>query len=225
MKRNIVLTILASLVLLLSSPAHAVTKKQEPAHVVILLDLSGSMAQSVEGEKKIDIAKRSIQSFASILSDDTQVLLRVFGHEGTNKNAGKAISCGSSEAVYGFGSYESSTFQQALNVYKPTGWTPLAKALTDTKQDFEDHQADGKNIVYVVSDGKETCGGSPSQAAKELHEGGIDTIVNIIGFDVNEKEAKSLMSVAKAGGGQYQPAANAEELNHILQSEASTFGQ
>nr|MDF9460430.1 hypothetical protein [Bacillus pumilus] len=40
MKRNIVLTILASLVLLLSSPAHAVTK-QEPAHVVILLDLSG----------------------------------------------------------------------------------------------------------------------------------------------------------------------------------------
>nr|WP_250620979.1 VWA domain-containing protein [Bacillus subtilis] len=124
------------------------------------------MAQSVEGEKKIDIAKRSIQSFASILSDDTQVLLRVFGHEGTNKNAGKAISCGSSEAVYGFGSYESLTFQQALNVYKPTGWTPLAKALTDTKQDFEDHQAEGKNIVYVVSDGKETCGGSPSQAAQ-----------------------------------------------------------
>ncbi len=225
MKRNIVLTILASLVLLLSSPAHAVTKKQEPAHVVILLDLSGSMAQSVEGEKKIDIAKRSIQSFASILSDDTQVLLRVFGHEGTNKNAGKAISCGSSEAVYGFGSYESSTFQQALNVYKPTGWTPIAKALTDTKQDFEDHQAEGKNIVYVVSDGKETCGGSPSQAAKELHEDGIDTIVNIIGFDVNEKEAKSLKSVAKAGGGQYQPAANAEELNHILQNEASAFGQ
>ncbi|MCY7726197.1 hypothetical protein MWG60_19000, partial [Bacillus pumilus] len=90
MKRNIVLTILASLVLLLSSPAYAVTK-QEPAHVVILLDLSGSMAQSVEGEKKIDIAKRSIQSFASILSEDTQVLLRVFGHEGTNKNAGKAV--------------------------------------------------------------------------------------------------------------------------------------
>lgn len=78
----------------------------------------------------------------------------------------KNFLCGSSEAVYGFGSYESSTFQQALNVYKPTGWTPLAKALTDTKQDFEDHQADGKNIVYVVSDGKETCGGSPSQAAK-----------------------------------------------------------
>ncbi|MDR0123853.1 MULTISPECIES: VWA domain-containing protein [Bacillus] len=224
MKRNIVLTILASLVLLLSSPAHAVTK-QEPAHVVILLDLSGSMTQSLEGEKKIDIAKRSIQSFASILSEDTQVLLRVFGHEGTNKNAGKAVSCASSEAVYGFGTYEQTTFQQALNVYDPTGWTPLAKALTDTKQDFEDHQAEGKNIVYVVSDGEETCGGSPSQAAKELHEDGIDTIVNIIGFDVNEKEAKSLKSVAKAGGGQYQPAANAEELKQILQQEASAFGQ
>ncbi len=52
MKRNIILTILASLVLLLSSPAHAVTKQEPPAHVVILLDLSGSMAQSVEGERK-----------------------------------------------------------------------------------------------------------------------------------------------------------------------------
>nr|MDF9460432.1 hypothetical protein [Bacillus pumilus] len=60
---------------------------------------------------------------------------------------------------------------------------------------------------------------------KELHEDGIDTIVNIIGFDVNEKEAKSLKSVAKAGGGQYQTVANAEELNHILQNEASAFGQ
>ncbi|MFS0654098.1 VWA domain-containing protein [Bacillus sp. 179-C3.3 HS] len=224
MKRNIIFTILATLVLLLSSPAHAVTKK-DPAHVVVLLDLSGSMAQSVEGEKKIAIAKRSIQSFASVLSEDTQIMLRVFGHEGTNKNAGKAISCASSEAVYGFGAYEQTTFQEALNVYKPTGWTPLAKALTDTKQDFEDHQAEGKNIVYVVSDGKETCGGSPSLAAKELHEEGIDTIVNIIGFDVNEKEEKSLKSVAKAGGGQYQPAANSEELNDILQKEASAFGQ
>ncbi|MFB8736032.1 hypothetical protein ACEQPO_27330 [Bacillus sp. SL00103] len=101
----------------------------------------------------------------------------------------------------------------------------MQKALTDTKQDFEDHQAEGKNIVYVVSDGKETCGGSPSQAAKELHEGGIDTIVNIIGFDVNEKEAKSLKSVAKAGGGQYQLVNAREELNHILQNEANAFGQ
>nr|MDF9460431.1 hypothetical protein [Bacillus pumilus] len=87
------------------------------------------MAQSVEGEKKIDIAKRSIQSFASILSEDTQVLLRVFGHEGTNKNAGKAVSCGSSEAVYGFGSYEPSTFQQALNVYKPTKLDTTCKSI------------------------------------------------------------------------------------------------
>ncbi|BBP92845.1 hypothetical protein BsIDN1_64630 [Bacillus safensis] len=31
----------------------------------------------------------------------------------------------------------------------------MQKALTDTKQDFEDHQAEGKNIVYVVSDGEE----------------------------------------------------------------------
>ncbi|MGE6630333.1 VWA domain-containing protein [Bacillus sp. NPDC077027] len=223
MKRNIILTILASLVLLLSSPVHAVMKK-EPAHVVILLDLSGSMAQSIDGDKKIDIAKRSIQSFAGILSDETQVLLRVFGHEGNNKNAGKAVSCGSSEAVYGFATYEESTFENALNLYGPTGWTPLAKALTDTKEDFQNNTTSGKNIVYVVSDGQETCGGSPSQAAKGLHEEGVETIVNIIGFDVNQQEAKHLQSVAKAGGGQYQPAANADELNEILQKEAQSLG-
>ena len=40
------------------------------------------------------------------------------------------------------------------------------KVLYDVKDDLADK--DGKNYVYIVTDGEETCGGDPVQAAKDL---------------------------------------------------------
>jgi len=39
-----------------------------------------------------------------------------------------------------------------------------------------------KNVVYVVSDGIETCGGDPVKAAEELHTSNIKAVVNISGL-------------------------------------------
>ena len=41
------------------------------------------------------------------------------------------------------------------------------------------------NIVYIVSDGVETCDGDPVAAAKLLQADNIQAQVNIIGFDVD----------------------------------------
>ncbi|TCP69227.1 VWA domain-containing protein [Baia soyae] len=82
---------------------------QEPKqNVVILLDASGSMNGTVEGQKKMELAKSAVNRFVAKLSPNTNLTLRVYGHKGSNDKNGKDVSCQSTEAIYGPKPYESS---------------------------------------------------------------------------------------------------------------------
>ncbi|QKG83173.1 hypothetical protein GXN76_00980 [Kroppenstedtia pulmonis] len=76
-----------------------------------------------------------------------------------------------------------------------------------------------KSVVYIVSDGVETCGGDPVKEAKDLHQSEIEAVVNIIGFDLNEAEEESLKKVAKAGGGSYKAAENQADMEDYFDSQ------
>ena len=186
-------------------------------NVAILLDASGSMNEKVSGGVKMDLAKQAIQQFAADLPEGTNVSLRVFGHK---EGKSKKESCQSSETVYPLSSYDANSFQSALNKFGAEGWTPLAKGIRDARNDLAQHASDGvENLVYVVSDGEETCGGDPVKEAKELHTSDMKAVVNIIGFDVSNSEQRALKEVAKAGGGTYQSANSAKELEAQLRKE------
>jgi Ca-activated chloride channel family protein len=92
------------------------------------------------------------------------------------------------------------------------GWTPLATALQRAGGLFSLSEIPGEQIVYVVSDGEETCGGDPVAAARRLREGGTKAIVNIIGFGIPTREARALQAVAQAGGGSFTNARDRNEL-------------
>ena len=202
------------------------TAPAEKLNVEILLDASGSMAGRVSGRTKMDLAKEAIQNFASSLPEGTHVALRVYGHKGSNSNKDKSISCKSTEVVYPFAEYDKNGFQKSLNQFKPTGWTPLAASIEEAKKDLENQGAEGaKNVVYVVSDGVETCGGDPVKAAKELHTSNIEAVVNIIGFDVDSSGQKALKQVAEAGGGVYATVRTQEELKRQFEREKEKVEQ
>ena len=189
-------------------------------NVEILLDASGSMAGRVNGGVKMDLAKEAIRNFVSKLPEGTQVALRVYGHKGSNQQKDKELSCKSTEVVYALGAYDESSFQKSLNQFRPTGWTPLAAAIEQAKSDLSGKTGENvENIIYVVSDGIETCGGDPVKAAKELHQSEIQAIVNIIGFDVDNAGQKALKKVAEAGGGKYTTVNTGEDLRRHLEAE------
>src|SRR5690606_18527517 len=97
-----------------------------------------------------------------------------YGHKGTGKASDKALSCSSNELVYSPGPYSEAKMNEALNSFKPAGWTPLAASLQQAKEDLAPYKGENNtNIVYVVSDGIETCDGDPIQAAEELKNSGI----------------------------------------------------
>lgn len=189
------------------------------ANISILLDASGSMAQKIGGKTKMELATDAINEFVSTMPEDANVSLRVYGHKGSNSDSDKKISCESTEMIYDLKPYNASDFEKALDAAQPTGWTPIAKANNEAKADFEKANKPGKNIIYVVSDGVETCDGDPVKAAKELHDSNIEAVVNIIGFDVDNSGQKQLIDIANAGGGQFETVQSADDFKKLWEDE------
>ena len=188
-------------------------------NIAILLDASGSMAQKVGGQTKMELANKAIDDFVASMPESANVMLRVYGHKGSNDDSDKKVSCENTEVVYDFAPYEKAKFQDSLNKFKPTGWTPIARAIAETKADFEKIGTEGQNIIYVVSDGIETCDGDPVKEAKSLHDSDIQAVVNIIGFDVDNDGAKQLKEVAEAGGGEFETVNSADDFNRLWEDE------
>lgn len=187
------------------------------SNVLLMLDASGSMAARIGGETKMAAAQDALIAFTRELSDSADVALRVYGHTGNNQQSGKAASCAGSELLYPFQKLDAGKFETAIRSFRPTGWTPIATSLDAAAQDFAKAPSrDGANVVYVVSDGIETCDADPVQAARKLHESDIDVVVNVIGFDVDAEAARQLEAVAKAGGGEYLTANSRGDLSRIF---------
>ncbi|QKG83169.1 VWA domain-containing protein [Kroppenstedtia pulmonis] len=196
------------------------TEEGKPLHVSILLDASGSMAGRVDGRMKMDLAKATVERFASSLPEHAKVSLQVYGHKGSNAKKDKPVSCESVEVVYPLGEYQEKKFSQSLNQFQPTGWTPLAASMKRAKTDLEGAgEKDATNLIYIVSDGVETCGGDPVKEAKTLNKSDIQAVVNIIGFDVDDAGQRALKEAAKAGGGEYVTADSEQDLRRYFDSQ------
>ncbi|KYG33498.1 VWA domain-containing protein [Priestia endophytica] len=184
--------------------------KQQKIHYSILLDASGSMAGKIDNQSKMDIAKQTITNFVNKLPSSSTYSIRVYGQEGSNSASDKELSCSTTKAIYN-GNNNSQELKNVINQVQPIGWTPIALALKDVKQDIPSNT--NKSFVYVVSDGIETCGGDPVSAAKDLKNQGIETVVNIIGFDIDNSGQELLKEVAQAGGGEFRNTQSKEDIN------------
>ncbi|WP_368985615.1 VWA domain-containing protein [Caldifermentibacillus hisashii] len=203
----------------LGSPENTDSRYQfkDNLNVVFIIDASGSMAQKINGKEKMASAKDSILNFVNKLPKDAKVGIRVYGHKGTGSDADKALSCSSSELVYPISNYNAGEFQAALNKFSPSGWTPIGLALREAKNDLASFDgANNTNIVYLVSDGIDTCEDQPIEAAKDLYSSNISPIINVIGFDVDSEGQNQLREIAAATEGIYGTVTNEGELQKEL---------
>lgn len=181
---------------------------------VIMIDSSRSMAGEINGEIKMSIAKESVTQFANNLPEGSQVSLKVYGHEGTNQEKDKMKSCAAVTEIYN-NTYNANEFSKSLNEIQPRGWTPIAKALESIKNDDKESQM----VIYVVSDGIETCDGDPVQSVQNLKNMGFDITVNILGFNIENKGQTALQAISNAGNGEFQNFTSQEDLNKYLRQQ------
>ncbi|MFS0575735.1 VWA domain-containing protein [Sporosarcina sp. 179-K 3D1 HS] len=191
--------------------------KRSKTNVVILMDASGSMKAELAGVSRMKLAKEAIEKFTEELDDEVHVSLLAYGHKGTGNQSDQQLSCTTIDAVYPLSPYNQTDFQGALNSFQASGWTPLAGAIEEANKILEPYgNGEYRNIVYIVSDGIETCGGDPVAAAKQLNESNIEAKVNIIGFDVDDEGQNQLKQVAEAGGGKYATVRDPSEFEEVL---------
>ncbi|WP_070120409.1 vWA domain-containing protein [Bacillus marinisedimentorum] len=186
---------------------------KEHYNVEIILDASGSMAGKIGSKTKMELAKEAIREFTASLPEQANVALRVYGHKGSNADKDKGVSCNSNELVYELQPYDVDQLNKALEKFKPTGWTPIAESLAKAQEDLSMKKGtENTNIIYLVSDGVETCDGNPVSAGKNLKQSEITPLVNIIGFDVDSEGNRQLKEVARAAGGTYASVQSQDEL-------------
>ena len=142
--------------------------------VEIIVDASKSMWGQIDGRSKMDIAKTTLDEVSYWLPDDLDLALRTYG----STTASEQKNCADSTLLVPFGESNREYVRQAIAGLRPTGQTPIAYALQQAARDFDAMKTD--RTLVLVSDGIESCGGDPVQAAYELRQQGI--VVHLIGF-------------------------------------------
>lgn len=189
-------------------------------NVAVILDASGSMKADVQGGEKMELARKSVKTFTDNLADYVNVALYVFGHEGSGDEADKELSCTTIDDIYELGEYDSEAFDEALNSFDAKGWTPIANSLSLVRDDLVDvSDEETKNIIYLISDGIETCDGNPVETVEEIKDDIDNVTINIIGFDVDDAADQLLKDIADAGDGKYNAAQNEAQLGEAIEDQ------
>ena len=187
--------------------------------VEIVVDASRSMWGRMHGEPKMTVAKEILHDVSYWFPQDLDLALRAYGSTSPSVNN----DCSDSALLVPFGEQNRESIRWAVESLRPLGQTPIAFALNQASRDFGSLQDD--RALVLVTDGIESCGGDPVQAARELREQGI--VVHLIGFGMGsaaDEDAASLHAVANASGGRYVTASSAEELKEALvQTVATSF--
>ena len=175
----------------------------EASSIVLILDGSGSMWGQVEGTPKITIAKETMASIVESMPDTARVGLILYGHR-------RKGDCDDVERAVALGLVDKPALSAAIEGINPKGKTPITRSLRAAVDILRTEE--GTSTVVLVSDGEETCDPDPCAATRELKEAGVDFVVHVIGFGVNDEQRAELECIADAGGGRYFTAANAEDL-------------
>ena len=187
--------------------------------VEIVVDASRSMWGRMGGEPKMSVAKNILEDVSYWFPEDLDLALRAYGSTSPSTDN----NCADSTLLVPFADQNREPIRQAIERLRPLGQTPIAFALNQAAHDFGSLQSD--RALVLVTDGIESCGGNPVQAARDLREQGI--MVHLIGFGLGnaaDEDTASLQAVANASGGRYVTAGSAAELKAALaQTVATSF--
>jgi Ca-activated chloride channel family protein len=110
---------------------------------------------------------------------------------------------------------------QEVNALSPAGKTPLTAAVRNAAELLDYRHKPG--VVVVVTDGEETCGGSPCDLGKELHAAAVNLTVHIIGYRMKdfswtgEGSILDAKCLAEENGGLYISTDSKQDLIEALQ--------
>lgn len=164
-------------------------EEDPPTYILFLLDASQSMNENWDGVPMFDAARRLINKTVKDLKDKPNMhfALRVYGseyHYSVN-------NCKDSKLEVGFGPYSHILIPSRLNDIRPKGITPLSYALQQSASDFPNKKG-ARNIIIVMTDGRESCEGDPCAVSDILQKKGIILKPFVIGLGYGSESLTNL---------------------------------
>jgi Ca-activated chloride channel family protein len=109
----------------------------------------------------------------------------------------------------------------AIDALRPAGRTPLTDAVAQAADVLDYRHKPG--VIVVLTDGEETCGGSPCVMSEKLHAEADQLTINVIGLRVKnyawmgDQGILDAKCLAERNGGQYLPVDTLEGLREALE--------
>ncbi len=188
------------------------TQRLSDVNIIVILDSSGSMAEKIISDRKIDIAKKAVSDFLTKMPQGVKTGLIVYGHKGSNSTTDRDFSCKGIEEIIKLNKNNYNDIITAMDSFNPKGWTPIAGSLELAKNIFSNSGKNNKNYLILLSDGVESCGGDPLDAAKNIKSEIPDIKLIVIGLASDSKTNDFLKKIAEQGGGSYLPADNSSNI-------------
>lgn len=175
---------------MLVAKAQAV-KPAKPTRILFVFDASNSMVAKHGATNRIESAKTLFYRFIDSLSKNRNYsfALRMYGHTVKYPPG----DCKDSKLVVPFSKNNIAAIKAKVAEAKPTGITPIEHSLTESANDFPDRNA--VNMVILITDGIEECGGDPCAARQKLMEKGIVFKPFIIGIGLSPEQIKTFECV------------------------------
>lgn len=145
---------------------------------MIVFDGSGSMSEmgfNTLDEPRIFEARRAMQRAIPQITPFRRVGLLIYG-------PGDGDSCANIDLRFGPRLNAAKPIVDAVDSLQPDGMTPLSESVRQAAEALEYRRQPG--VVVLVTDGKETCGGTPCRLGEQLATEGVNLTVHVIGFKV-----------------------------------------
>ena len=193
----------------LSNPNKTFAQKENITRVLFIFDASQSMYAQWEGNSRMEIAKELLSNMLDSLDnkENLQVGLRCYGHQ----KPSPPQDCRDTKLEVPFGNNTIPTIKNRLATLRPRGTTPIAKALESGALDFPDVTSNSRNIVILITDGIEECGGDPCAVSRLFQEKKIILKPFVIGIGLSKEHKLNFECV-----GTFYDARNPDEFKKIL---------
>lgn len=186
MIKKILLLLLLLPMGLMAQKTGGMHQKEPLSRVLFVFDASLSMYARWQSDMRITIAKKLMVSLLDSLAeyDNLELALRVYGHQ----KSYPPPDCYDTRLEVPFAPGNIPRIKQKILDLVPRGTTPIAYALEQVANDFPPCE-DCRNIIILITDGIEECGGDPCNSSAILQRKGIAMKPFIIGIGRDFKDA------------------------------------
>lgn len=181
-------------------------KPKPTTRILFVFDASQSMYGRFQSDTKFNIA---VKLFSGILDslrtiNNLELALRVYGHQ----KQYPPQDCNDTRLEVPFSKDNIAKIKHILKTISPKGTTPIAYSLEQASKDFPPCD-NCRNIVVLITDGLEECGGDPCAVSAKLQKSGILLKPFIVGIGKSFKEQFDCV-------GTYFDAKNEKEFRNAL---------